>query len=318
MKLFSIWGWGWVAWFCLLQPALAYYHPSAGRWLNRDPLAEADGPALMTFAANAPTSAVDEDGRGTRNAPPLRISAPGRVTYPGWNHALPWEPSLRRQSENRIGFTAAVSLAGSACSVVFGGALWLSPEPTTATKFAGAYMIGAGLDGLYVSLTGRPGVRETSLEATGLPHHYAVVAVLATDLAICGKCCPGGKAVPRGFDNAEQFQQAVAELEMALLKSGITDAQIGVRGSAVTGVSFRTGQPFRTGSDIDFFVESGLLTEGVHSSRNIPGFVHPHRIARDCDPIAEWAEIWSETLNRKITVGGFQPGTVPPGPVLRP
>lgn len=126
------------------------------------------------------------------------------------------------------------------------------------------------------------------------------------------------ETLPRGFANAGQFGQATAELEMALAKSGITDASIGVRGSSVTGVSFRTGKPFGPASDIDFFVESRQITEGLTTSPNIPGFVHPNKIGASFDPIAEWSQIWSENLGRKVSVGGFQPGTVPVGPVIRP
>lgn len=110
----------------------------------------------------------------------------------------------------------------------------------------------------------------------------------------------------------------MGELQQALAKNGITDASIGVRGSAVTGRSSRTGAPFGPHSDIDFFVESQQLTQGLRTSQNIPGFVHPKYIHGNFDPIAEWAEAWSEILGRKVSVGGFQPGTVPSGPVIRP
>src|SRR5262249_40099636 len=48
----------------------------------------------------------------------------------------------------------------------------------------------------------------------------------------------------RGFRSAEQFAQAVSELRSILRQAGITDATIGVRGSSVSGSSFRTGGPF--------------------------------------------------------------------------
>jgi hypothetical protein len=131
---------------------------------------------------------------------------------------------------------------------------------------------------------------------------------------------PGAAArtVPRGFVDAAQFGEATANLEMALAKSGITDASIGVRGSSVTGVSAKTGKPFGPKSDIDFFVESRQLTKGLPTSKNTPGFVHPDKIAGAYDPIADWSAFWSEVLGRKVTVGGFQPGTLPVGPVIRP
>jgi RHS repeat-associated protein len=58
---------------------------------------------------------------------------------------------------------------------------------------------------------------------------------------------------PRGFVSAAQFESFVARFRTA---SGIEDAFIGVRGSAATGVSFKTGLPFGPGSDIDFFIVS--------------------------------------------------------------
>ena len=125
-------------------------------------------------------------------------------------------------------------------------------------------------------------------------------------------------AMPRGFTSIEQFNQAVAELDAALIESGISDGAIGVRGSSVTGVKFRNGQPFDATSDIDFFVESQQLTEGLTTSKQTPGFVHPDKIMPRYDPIVKWSEVWSEILHRKISVGGFQPGTVPNTPVIRP
>jgi hypothetical protein len=117
--------------------------------------------------------------------------------------------------------------------------------------------------------------------------------------------------IPRGFASAEQFGQASSELRAALKSSNITDATIGVRGSSVTGVSFRTGAPFGPASDIDFYVESGQLTNGLRTSRNIPGFVHPDRVAGAFPELAAWAQKWSSILGREVNVGGFVPGTVP-------
>ncbi len=105
---------------------------------------------------------------------------------------------------------------------------------------------------------------------------------------------------------------------MALAKSGITDANIGVRGSSVTGFSYSTGEPFGPASDIDYFVESNQLTEGLKTSSNIPGIVHPNVLNANFDAISEWSEIWSENLGRKVSVGGFQLGTVPAGPMITP
>ena len=123
-------------------------------------------------------------------------------------------------------------------------------------------------------------------------------------------------AVPRGFASAEQFGQASAELRTALQSNGITDATIGVRGSSVTGTSFKTGQPFGPASDIDFFVESGQLTNGLKTSSSIPGFVHPDKVMKAFPDLRAWSESWSSTLGRPISPGGFVPGTVPSHPTI--
>ncbi len=105
-----------------------------------------------------------------------------------------------------------------------------------------------------------------------------------------------GAATPRGFESAEQFQAATADLRDALSKCGVDDATIGVRGSSVTGFSFHTGAPFGPESDIDFFVESKQLTDGLKTSPNIPGFVLPWRIHDAWRPMLEWSQDWSEIL----------------------
>src|SRR5215213_4839307 len=64
---------------------------------------------------------------------------------------------------------------------------------------------------------------------------------------------------------------------------GVQDARIGVRGSSVTGES-RKGGSFRWSgsdpSDVDFFIESQTLAEGLRTSNNIERFVHPDRVMK--------------------------------------
>jgi hypothetical protein len=120
-----------------------------------------------------------------------------------------------------------------------------------------------------------------------------------------------GGVVPRGFSGAEQFAQATSELSAALEASGVTDGTIGVRGSSVTGVGYRTGAPFSAASDIDFYVVSGQLTDGLKESRSNPGFVHPNRIDSAWPLLASWGRSWSDILGRKVSVAGFVPGMEP-------
>ena len=56
----------WVPMLCLLLPPLsasAFYNPTAGRWLSRDPIEESGGKNLHGFAGNDPISKFDRDGR---------------------------------------------------------------------------------------------------------------------------------------------------------------------------------------------------------------------------------------------------------------
>ena len=117
--------------------------------------------------------------------------------------------------------------------------------------------------------------------------------------------------LPRGFKNSAQFAKAQTELKAALEASGVTDARIGVRGSAITGQNSQTGKPFGPKSDIDFYAESAQLTEGQTFSPNIPGFVIPKWIGKSFPAIQEWSSRWSGILGRKVSVGGFVPGMVP-------
>jgi len=45
-----------------LQPLLAFYHPSEGRWLNRDPINEVGGINLYGFVRNSPIDKHDVHG----------------------------------------------------------------------------------------------------------------------------------------------------------------------------------------------------------------------------------------------------------------
>jgi len=124
------------------------------------------------------------------------------------------------------------------------------------------------------------------------------------------------RSVPLGFQSESHFLNAADELYSALRASGIDDAVIGVRGSSVTGQSWRTGKPFGAKSDIDFFIESSRLTDGYLTSPNIPGFVNPKPILRDYPLLRDWSNKWQIDLGRKITPGGFVPGTVPSQPAI--
>jgi hypothetical protein len=103
----------------------------------------------------------------------------------------------------------------------------------------------------------------------------------------------------------------MSELKGALDASGVADATIGVRGSAVTGKNWRTGKPFGPHSDIDVFAESSTLTEGLQTSKKTPGFVHPDKVHAAYPELKAWSERWSGILGHKVSVGGWVPGTRP-------
>lgn len=128
------------------------------------------------------------------------------------------------------------------------------------------------------------------------------------------------RTVPLGFNLPKQFTTAAQQLQDALVRSGVTDATVGVRGSSVTGVSPRKGTLFGPQSDIDFFIESRQLTDGYRTSKNIPGFVHPGKILPDYPLLQDWSTTWTKTLGRDVTPGAFVPGTLPSQPtiVVRP
>ena len=66
------------------REAQAFYNPSNGRWLSRDPIEEAGGLNLYVFCLNTPTSAVDLKGRF-----PLRATQPLNYMCGGWH--IKWQ-----------------------------------------------------------------------------------------------------------------------------------------------------------------------------------------------------------------------------------
>ena len=315
-----------------------YYDPEAGRFISAGPMGFAGGSDLQSFCQADPVNFFDPDGRlGTST-----LSAYGKSG--DFSDRMPFEYRLARiQAQGGLGGCPSC-VAGP--DEVWGAATatWLqnnvgSPLNSVATTSTalnfGSYMAGSFVNGLADMLrlgqgTGNAvynsdngwdvaiGITQDIGRASGLASIAGGALIGAAGKAGIAAASAEGGGVPRGFASGEQFSQAAQELNAALAKSGIGDASIGVRGSSVTGVSARTGQPFGPASDIDFFVESRQLTEGLKTQPRIPGFVHPDRINAVFDPIAEWSEIWSENLGRPVSVGGFQPGTVPLGPVIRP
>jgi len=83
---------------CLGQQAHAFYNPSTGRWLSRDPIEERGGMNLFQFNYNDPLGYIDTDGQQsfpTGSFPiPCPPGGPGipDPRPPGWPSNLPWPP----------------------------------------------------------------------------------------------------------------------------------------------------------------------------------------------------------------------------------
>jgi hypothetical protein len=61
---------------CLAQVASAFYDPSLGRWINRDPIEEAGGLNLYQFVENNVSDLVDPFGQAVGAAGPPQIPMP--------------------------------------------------------------------------------------------------------------------------------------------------------------------------------------------------------------------------------------------------
>src|SRR3974390_1466007 len=82
---------GTVCCFTLLcgASAFAFYNPSTGKWLNRDPVEERGGTALYLFCNNETTSGHDADGRITVTT----VTQPPYITVCG-SYKIEWSFAL--------------------------------------------------------------------------------------------------------------------------------------------------------------------------------------------------------------------------------
>jgi hypothetical protein len=74
-----------MGWLALPAPAWAFYNPSTGRWLNRDPIGEKAGDNLYGLVEENPISNVDTDGRSILGRQPIEIPWPAP-----WPIEIPW------------------------------------------------------------------------------------------------------------------------------------------------------------------------------------------------------------------------------------
>ena len=104
-------------WILTNSTAQAFYNPSTGRWLSRDPIAEIGGQNLYYFVANEPVRRVDPLGLEALPLP-IFLGILGIMTHGGHhNPAKVWpltvESRLRRQAAfDDIGNRTATKAGG--------------------------------------------------------------------------------------------------------------------------------------------------------------------------------------------------------------
>ena len=76
----------------LATTASAFYNPSTGRWLNRDPIEEKGGKNLYGSVANQPPNAIDRLGLAVGKIT-IRLIQPSRSWWHiGWLMYMDWRP----------------------------------------------------------------------------------------------------------------------------------------------------------------------------------------------------------------------------------
>lgn len=83
--------------------AKAEYHPTLGRWLQRDPVEYADGMSLYEYVGSRPTSGLDAKGMHRIEITPVQVHDPGR----GLAGAVRAPQNLRVELEDEIPKTVA-------------------------------------------------------------------------------------------------------------------------------------------------------------------------------------------------------------------
>jgi hypothetical protein len=74
----------------LIQTCQAFYNPSTGRWLSRDPIEEAGGSNLYVIVGNDPTDLIDD--LGLLETGKIRVVTSQAYGKDGWNVRFRWTP----------------------------------------------------------------------------------------------------------------------------------------------------------------------------------------------------------------------------------
>jgi RHS repeat-associated protein len=138
-----------------------------------------------------------------------------------------------------------------------------------------------------------------------------------------------GGAQVRGFSNAQEVVERANNLRNRLIKAGVTDAEVGIRGSSVTNVSTKTGGEFRWESggrgeaklsDVDFYFTSPTLERQRRSDfKANSNALHPDVLSRTNPNVQEaldqFAFETTQQLGRDSNVRLVQQGSIQNSPV---
>jgi RHS repeat-associated protein len=307
-----------------------FYAPDLGVWTAADPGllnspergAGADFGAVNAYAYSNlnPIGARDPNGEFWHIVAGAVI---GGILGGGFEAARQYMATGKVEDWGRVGaaaaggavagaITAAVPTAGYVGVMSMGAVSGVAGGTTTRLVESGGKSAGTVLQIVGDGVVG-------ALTAGAVKGGSAVVGKAARAVApkvaqAVSKVFP--RKVPLGFSGKGEFQAVVSDLHSALAQHGVTDATVGVRGSSVTGVGYKSGRAFGPHSDIDFFVESSKLVQGLETSKKVPGMVKAEVLSEKFPAIGDWAKRWSATLGREVSAAGFADGAVPPGPQI--
>ncbi len=125
------------------------------------------------------------------------------------------------------------------------------------------------------------------------------------------------KEVPLGFKSREQFQQFKQELDLALKKEGLGDADLGMKGTATTFYSENPGKPLghhwdadpQNPGDFDLNLTSKQMVSKMESVGIKPSEKYGVFKTRDVEAqnpqLLSFAKKWSKELGRDVNFVGY-------------